>query len=387
MKIAILGSTGSIGISTLEVLEKHHDRYEVIALAAGNNEILLAKQIKKFKPRFAALADKDSAIRLKSLLGNQESVEILSGSDGMQIVATLPEVDIVVAAISGAAGLLPTISAVRAGKTVALANKESMVMAGELITEEAKKNNCKIIPVDSEHSAIFQLINGRNKNDVRNIILTASGGPFLNYTKEEIENAGPEDALKHPRWKMGNKVTIDSASLMNKGLEIIEAHWFFGLPGERIKVVIHPQSIIHSMVEFTDGTFFAQLSKPDMKGPIAYALSYPERLPDTLEPLDLTETGELTFIKPDVERFPSIGLAYRALEEGGLIPSVMNAANEVAVEEFYKRRIKFSSIPALVEKVMGRFRNSMIVNMENILWADSWARRESEKILDNMMNS
>ena len=387
MKIAILGSTGSIGISTLEVLEKHHDRYEVIALAAGNNEILLAKQIKKFKPRFAALADKDSAIRLKSLLGNQESVEILSGSDGMQIVATLPEVDIVVAAISGAAGLLPTISAVRAGKTVALANKESMVMAGELITEEAKKNNCKIIPVDSEHSAIFQLINGRNKNDVRNIILTASGGPFLNYTKEEIENVGPEDALKHPRWKMGNKVTIDSASLMNKGLEIIEAHWFFGLPGERIKVVIHPQSIIHSMVEFTDGTFFAQLSKPDMKGPIAYALSYPERLPDTLEPLDLTETGELTFIKPDVERFPSIGLAYRALEEGGLIPSVMNAANEVAVEEFYKRRIKFSSIPVLIEKVMGRFRNSMIVNMENILWADSWARRESEKILDNMMNS
>jgi 1-deoxy-D-xylulose-5-phosphate reductoisomerase len=387
MKVAILGSTGSIGISTLEVLEKHRDRYEVIALAAGNNEILLAKQIKKFKPRFAALADKDSAIRLKSLLGNQESLEILSGRDGMQIVATLPEVDIVVAAISGAAGLLPTISAVRAGKTVALANKESMVMAGELITEEAKKNNCKIIPVDSEHSAIFQLINGRNKNDVRNIILTASGGPFLNYTKEEIENAGPEDALKHPRWKMGNKVTIDSASLMNKGLEIIEAHWLFGLPGERIKVVIHPQSIIHSMVEFTDGTFFAQLSKPDMKGPIAYALSYPERLPDTLEPLDLTETGELTFIKPDLERFPSLGLAYRALEEGGLIPSVMNAANEVAVEEFYKRRIKFSSIPELIEKVMGRFRNSMIVNMENILWADDWARRESQKILDNMMKS
>jgi 1-deoxy-D-xylulose-5-phosphate reductoisomerase len=385
MKIAILGSTGSIGTSTLEVIEKYPERYEVVGLAAGKNAALLASQIKKFKPRLVCLAEEDAAMSLRSLVAGSETTEIVSGTDGMNMVATLSDADIVVAAISGSAGLLSTVSAVRAGKTVALANKEALAMAGELITEEARQKNVKIVPIDSEHSAIFQLLDGRNKSDLRNIILTASGGPFLNYTKEELEMVTPEDALKHPRWKMGNKVTIDSATLMNKGLEIIEAHWLFGLPSENIKVVIHPQCIIHSMVEFIDGTVFAQLSQPDMKGPIAYALSCPERLNDTVEPLNFAKIGKLTFSDSDEERFPAIRLAYKALEAGGLMPSVMNAANEVAVQKFHERVIRFPSIPAVTEKVMERFQNDRSVNLENILWADRWARDESEKVIEEFI--
>jgi 1-deoxy-D-xylulose-5-phosphate reductoisomerase len=342
---------------------------------------LLARQIIKFKPRLVCLAEDQAAIDLQSYIGMHECTEIVSGTDGANMVATLPDADIVVAAISGSAGLLPTFSAVRAGKTVALANKEALVMAGQLIVEEARRKNCKIVPVDSEHSAIFQLLSGCNRDEVRNIILTASGGPFLNYTEVELESVTPEDALKHPRWKMGDKVTIDSASLMNKGLEIIEAHWLFNMPPEKIKVVIHPQSIIHSMVEFIDGTVFAQLSQPDMKGPIAYALSCPERLRDTVEPLNFAKIAELTFYDPDEGRFPSIRLAYNALEQGGLMPSVMNAANEVAVRKFVEKAIKFSSIPAVTEKVMQRFENDRSLSLENILWADSWARKEAERVL------
>ena len=381
MKIAILGSTGSIGTNTLAVIEKYPERYAVVGLAAGNNVGLLARQIIKFKPRLVCLAEDQAAVDLQSYIGMHECTEIVSGTDGANMVATLPDADIVVAAISGSAGLLPTFSAVRAGKTVALANKEALVMAGQLIVEEARRKNCKIVPVDSEHSAIFQLLSGCNRDEVRNIILTASGGPFLNYTEEELESVTPEDALKHPRWKMGDKVTIDSASLMNKGLEIIEAHWLFNMPPEKIKVVIHPQSIIHSMVEFIDGTVFAQLSQPDMKGPIAYALSCPERLRDTVEPINFAKIAELTFYEPDEGRFPSIRLAYNALEQGGLMPSVMNAANEVAVRKFVEKAIKFSSIPAVTEKVMQRFENDRSLSLENILWADSWARKEAERVL------
>jgi len=381
MKIAILGSTGSIGTNTLAVIEKYPERYAVVGLAAGNNVDLLARQIIKFKPRLVCLAEDQAAVDLQSYIGMLESTEIVSGTDGANMVATLPDADIVVAAISGSAGLLPTFSAVRAGKTVALANKEALVMAGQLIVEEARRKNCKIVPVDSEHSAIFQLLSGCNRDEVRNIILTASGGPFLNYTEEELESVTPEDALKHPRWKMGDKVTIDSASLMNKGLEIIEAHWLFNMPPEKIKVVIHPQSIIHSMVEFIDGTVFAQLSQPDMKGPIAYALSCPERLRDTVEPINFAKIAELTFYEPDEGRFPSIRLAYNALEQGGLMPSVMNAANEVAVRKFVEKVIKFSSIPAVTEKVMQQFENDRSLSLKNILWADSWARKEAERVL------
>lgn len=381
MKIAILGSTGSIGTSTLEIINKYPERYEAVALAAGNNVDLLAGQMQKFKPALVCLADEEAAMRLRSQSAKPATAEIVSGQEGLIRVATLSEADIVVVAISGSAGLIPTISAVRAGKNIALANKESLVMAGRLLIDEAERNNCRIIPVDSEHSAIFQLLDGHNRNEVRNIILTASGGPFLDYTKEELEKVTPADALKHPRWKMGNKVTTDSASLMNKALEIIEARWLFGLPHEKIKVVIHPQSIIHSMVEFIDGSVFAHLSQPDMKGPIAYALSCPQRLHNAVAPLDLTATGMLTFSAPDVERFPAIGLAYRALKAGGLMATVMNAANEVAVSKFHEGLIKFLAIPRLTQKVMDRFKSERDINLENILWADEWARQESKNVL------
>lgn len=384
MKISILGSTGSIGTNTLKIIEKFPEKCRVVALAAGENIELFASQIKKFKPRLACLARKEAVVNLKSHIGNLKNIEIVFGIDGIDRVAKLPDADVVVAAISGSAGLLPTISAVRAGKTVAIANKEALVMAGELIVQEARENNAKIIPVDSEHSAIFQLLKGRDKTDVRNIILTASGGPFLHYSKEDLERVTPEQALKHPRWKMGNKVTIDSASLMNKGLEVIEAHWLFGLLSENIKIVIHPQSIIHSMVEFIDGTVFAQLSHPDMQGPIAYALSFPQRFCDIVEPLNFANIGELTFSELDERKFPTIRLAYKALEAGGLMSTVMNAANEVAVQRFCERIIKFPSIPLVIEKIMERFQNDRIVNLESILGADRWARRESEKIIEEI---
>ena len=383
MKISILGSTGSIGTSTLEVIDKYSDDYEVAALAAGNNTDLLTRQIEKFKPRLVCIAE-DAAANIDTATGCLKTTEIVTGSEGLDMVATLSEADIVVAAISGSAGLLPALAAVKAGKTVALANKEALVMAGEIIVEEARKKNCRIIPVDSEHSAIFQLLEGRSKKDVKNIILTASGGPFLNTPSEELDRVTPEEALNHPRWKMGNKVTTDSATLMNKGLEIIEAHWLFKMPGEKIKVVIHPESIIHSMIEFVDGTVLAQLSPPDMKGPIAYALSCPERLDNVLPPLDFARIGKLTFSEPDQERFPAIKLAYRALKEAGLSPAVLNAANEVAVEEFHKRRIRFTSIPVLVEKVMDRFSNDRNVNIDNVMWSDRWARREAEALLNEV---
>ena len=292
----------------------------------------------------------------------------------------LPHADVVVAAISGSAGLLPTISAVRAGKTVAIANKEALVMAGELIVQEARENNAKIIPVDSEHSAIFQLLKGRDKTDVRNIILTASGGPFLHYSKEDLERVTPEQALKHPRWKMGNKVTIDSASLMNKGLEVIEAHWLFGLLSENIKIVIHPQSIIHSMVEFIDGTVFAQLSHPDMQGPIAYALSFPQRFCDIVEPLNFANIGELTFSELDERKFPTIRLAYKALEAGGLMSTVMNAANEVAVEKFKTGIIKIPEIWTIIRETMLSHKTIKHPSLEEIIEADFWARNTANEL-------
>jgi 1-deoxy-D-xylulose-5-phosphate reductoisomerase len=370
MKIAILGSTGSIGTSTLEVIEKYPEKYQVVGLSAGHNAELLQEQISKFKPEAVSLFDDSGLDIIKSCPGT----EILFGVEGACKVAAMPEADVVVAAISGSAGLLPTLAAVKAGKTVALANKESLVMAGELIISEAKKSKAEIIPVDSEHSAIFQLLKDKKTEDVKNIILTASGGPFLGSTLEELENVLPEEALKHPRWKMGNKVTIDSASMMNKGLEVIEAHYIFGMPAEKIKVIVHPQSIVHSMVEFVDGTVFAQLSHPDMKAPIAYALSCPDRLNNIVEPLSFAEIGKLTFEDPDYERFPNLRLAFRALEMGGLMPVIMNSANEVAVQKFCDGLIGFTSIPKLIEKVMDSFNDNGGRTLDDIIEADKWAR-------------
>ena len=373
MKIAILGSTGSIGHSTLEVIEKYPEKYQVVGLSAGYNAELLQEQICKFKPKAVSLSDESG----QDILNDCPGTEVLFGVEGACKIAAMPEADVVVAAISGSAGLLPTLEAVRAGKTVALANKESLVMAGELIISEAKKNKADIIPVDSEHSAIFQLLKDKKNEDVKNIILTASGGPFLGSTLEELENVSPEEALKHPRWKMGNKVTIDSASMMNKGLEVIEAHYIFGMPAEKIKVIVHPQSIVHSMVEFIDGTVFAQLSHPDMKAPIAYALSCPDRLDNIVEPLSFADIGKLTFEDPDYERFPNLRLAFRALETGGLMPVIMNSANEVAVQKFCDGLIGFTSISKLIEKVMDSFNDNGGRALDDILEADKWARDEA----------
>jgi 1-deoxy-D-xylulose-5-phosphate reductoisomerase len=380
MKIAILGSTGSIGHSTLEVIEKYPEKYQVVGLSAGFNAELLQEQIRKFKPKAVSLSDESG----QDILNDCPGTEVLFGVEGACKIAAMPEADVVVAAISGSAGLLPTLEAVKAGKTVALANKESLVMAGELIISEAKKNKADIIPVDSEHSAIFQLLKDKKNEDVKNIILTASGGPFLGSTLEELENVSPEEALKHPRWKMGNKVTIDSASMMNKGLEVIEAHYIFGMPAEKIKVIVHPQSIVHSMVEFIDGTVFAQLSHPDMKAPIAYALSCPDRLDNIVEPLSFADIGKLTFEDPDYERFPNLRLAFRALETGGLMPVIMNSANEVAVQKFCDGLIGFTSISKLIEKVMDSFNDNGGRSLDDILEADKWARDEAvNSILKN----
>ncbi|MCP4714819.1 MAG: 1-deoxy-D-xylulose-5-phosphate reductoisomerase [Deltaproteobacteria bacterium] len=377
IKISLLGSTGSIGTSTLDIVAKFSDEYEIIGLAAGSNVELLAAQIRRFCPQLVCLAEEGAADKLRTLVGTGSATEIISGPAGVDLVATMPEADIVVAAISGSAGLLPTVAAVRAGKKVALANKESLVTAGQLIMEEAARTGAEIVPVDSEHSAIYQLLRGSDRSQVHNIILTASGGPFLHSSSEELKRVTPAQALKHPRWEMGSKVTIDSASLMNKGLEVIEAFWLFGYGSDRIKVIIHPQSIIHSMVEFIDGSVFAQLSEPDMKGPIGYALSCPQRLAGTVVPLDFARLGELSFCEPDLVRFPCLGLAYQALREGGLMPAVMNAANEIAVDRFISAEIPFMGIPVITDKIMMRFENKGEVALESILEVDRWARQEA----------
>ncbi len=377
MRISLLGSTGSIGTSTLDVVRRFPDRYQVCGLSAGGNVELLAAQVREFNPRLVALSDGAALERFRELLG-PHTAEIHAGPDASSLVAVMEESDMVVAAIAGSAGLVPTYSAVAAGKTIALANKETLVMAGSLITKKAASTGSRIIPVDSEHSAIYQLLEGRRAQDVSRLILTASGGPFRGRSSSELLHVTPEQALKHPRWNMGKKVTTDSATMMNKGLEIIEAHWLFSRPPGQIKVIVHPESIVHSMIEFVDGTVLAQLSRPDMRAPIAYALSAPERLDNVVAPLDFSTLGSLQFIEPDRQAFPSIDLAYRALEQGGLMPSVMNAANEVAVEKFHSRLIGFTAIPQLIETVMDAFDGGAADTMAAVLEADLWARREAE---------
>ena len=382
-KLSILGSTGSIGTATLKVCAAHPEKFRVAGLAAGKNVRLIADQVRAFKPQLVCMASETAAAALKAALAGKKP-EIVWGSNGLEKVAAMAEADMVVSAISGSAGLLPTLAAVSAGKDVALANKEALVMAGEFLIAEAARRNVRIVPVDSEHSAIAQILNSRGLDGVRRLLLTASGGPFLRYTRRQLAGVTPKQALKHPRWKMGNKVTIDSATLMNKGLEVIEARWLFGVPPEQIQVVIHPESIIHSMVEFVDGSVLAHLSEPDMKGPIAYALSCPERIADIVKPLNLASVGRLTFMEPDEKRFPALRLACGALAAGGMMPAVMNAANEIAVRSFLKKRISFSAIAKLVMRVMEAFYYRGSINLEAILWADGWARAESEKIIATM---
>jgi 1-deoxy-D-xylulose-5-phosphate reductoisomerase len=376
-KIAILGSTGSIGQSALRVVAQYPDKFEVLGLAAGRNTRLLAEQIRRFRPRMVAVADEAARRDLEVRLDSSSLPAVFHGPSGMECIASHSDAETVVSAIVGSAGLLPTLAAVRAGRTVALANKETLVMAGTLITSEVSRHGATLLPVDSEHSAIYQCLQGYPRTSVRRIILTASGGPFLGRTIEELEHVSPAQALKHPNWSMGEKVTIDSSTLMNKGLEVIEAHFLFGLPVGQIDVLIHPQSIVHSIVEFLDGSYLAQLSRPDMRAPIAFALAYPERLLDIIEPLDWERLSGLMFQRPDTVTFPCLSLAYTAIEQGGTLPAVLNASNEVAVRAFLDGHIGFNSVPGIIGRVMEAHSVQPAEDLGAVLEADRWARERS----------
>ena len=373
-KISILGSTGSIGLSTLDVIDRHRDRFELVAITAWSNKEELRRQIIRHRPRLACIGSEEAASQLKSD-PELKGTEILWGCEGLVETATADAVDMVVSAIVGAAGLVPTFAAVQAGKDIALANKETLVAAGSIFMKEAASSGARVFPVDSEHSAIFQSLAGHRREDVKRLILTASGGPFRTKSIEELETVGPEAALSHPTWSMGSKITIDSATLMNKGLEIIEASWLFDIDADLIDVVVHPESIVHSMVEYIDGSLISQMGAPDMKGPIAYALSWPERLDGGAPRLDLAETGSLTFYEPDNEKFPALKLCYKALKMGGTAPCVLSAANELAVDAFLDRRIGFMEIAAVVERVLSLHEIVDAGNIRQILEADSWARK------------
>lgn len=352
-KLAILGSTGSIGTQTLEVVQMHPDRFEVYAICAHRSVDLLIKQARQFQPEVVCIADETLLPTLKQALSDL-NIKVWGGAEAIAQMVTLPSIDVVVAAMVGYAGLYPTIEAIKAGKTIALANKETLVVAGELITRLAVEHHTPILPVDSEHSAIFQSLVGEEQNEIEKILLTASGGPFLHLSKEELATVTPAQALKHPNWEMGAKITIDSASMMNKGFEVMEAKWLFGVPAEKIEVLVHPQSIVHSAVQFTDGAVKAQLGTPDMRLPIQYALTFPERCASPCGRLNLTKLGQLTFMKPDLERFPNLALAYKAIERGGNIPCALNAANEVANLAFREGRCSFLQMSDIIADAMDK---------------------------------
>jgi len=381
--ITILGSTGSIGLKSLKVVESNPEKYRVIALAAGRNIDLLMKQVEKFHPIGVAAIEKDLADLLRDRLKNS-GTEVFSGREGFIHLATLKQVDTVISAISGAAGLIPTYEAIKAGKDIALANKETMVMAGPLVMYQARKKGVHILPVDSEHSAILQSLQGHPRKDLKRVILTASGGPFRELSLKKMEGVTPEQALKHPNWNMGQKISIDSATLMNKGLEAIEAKWLFDLSIDQISIVIHPQSIIHSMVEYRDGSIIAQLGIPDMITPISYALSYPRHIETHLPSLELDAIGMLSFEKPDFEKFKCLDLALKAARIGDSMPAVLNGANEIAVDSFLKGKIGFLQIPALIEKTMETHKTFSIESIENVIEADTWARNRAGKLLQEL---
>ena len=371
-KIVLLGSTGSIGTQTLEIVRNYSDDLQVLALAAGSNVSLMEKQIREFKPKKAVMWSLEAAKDLKEKVADMD-VEILSGMDGLLDVVTMEEADTVVTAIVGMIGIRPTIAAIESGKTIALANKETLVTAGHIIMPLAKEKGVKILPVDSEHSAIFQSMNGDKKDQVEKILLTASGGPFRGKKTEDLLNIQVEDALKHPNWSMGRKITIDSATLVNKGLEVIEAKWLFDVSLDQIQVVVHPQSIIHSMVQYKDGGIIAQLGTPDMKLPIQYALFYPDRRDLPGKKLDFYELSQMTFEKPDTDTFYGLKLAYDAAKTGGSMPTVYNAANEKAVSLFLDRKIKFLQIPEFIERTMNNHKVIVNPNVSEILSAESEA--------------
>lgn len=382
--ITVLGSTGSIGKSTLDVVARHPDRYRIIALTANQQDELLFEQCKQFLPHFAVLLDEAATERLrKRIAAAGLDIEVLCGNDALVRVATLPDVDAVMAAIVGAAGMRPTLAAAEAGKKVLLANKETLVLAGHLFMDAVRRSGAVLLPIDSEHNAIFQslpqdYVGDMQSSGVSKILLTASGGPFRNTPLEQLQNVTPEQACAHPNWSMGRKISVDSASMMNKGLEVIEAHWLFNAAADDIQVVVHPQSVIHSMVQYIDGSVIAQLGNPDMRTPIAYALAWPERIASGVAPLDLFAIARLDFVAPDLERFPCLALAYQALRAGGTVPALLNAANEVAVDAFLNHRIAFLAIPRLIESVMATVSRGEVSRLQDVLDADRAARHAAQ---------
>ena len=371
-KILICGSTGSIGVNTLNVIRNYPELYEVTALTINSRIDLLEPQIEEFKPSCVVVKEESAAVELRKRL--KVKCEVLSGIEGLISIAKNYDYDILVGAMVGFAGLAPTLEAIKRGKRIALANKETMVVAGELVTSLSRQYNSEILPVDSEHSAIFQCLTGENHEEVEKLIITASGGPFLHKDKACFKDVSVEEALAHPNWKMGNKITIDSATMMNKGLEVIEAKWLFDMPVEKIDVVVHPQSIIHSMVRFVDGSVKAQLGLPDMKLPIQLALSFPQRLKNNFKRTDFAEIGTLTFFKPDTDKFECLKLAYEALDTGGTAPCILNAANEIAVDKFLKRHIKFSQIPQIIGNALEKIEHHSLSDIEAIFDCDRKTR-------------
>ena len=372
-KITIFGSTGSIGLSTLDIISQHNDKYEIVGLSINNNYEKLLEQVSAFKPKIVSIKDTNSFEKFKNR-NTLKNLKILNGSDSFDDILNY-ETDIVVAAITGSAGLLPVVGAAKRGITIALANKESLVCSGSLVTALAKKNGSMILPVDSEHNAIYQVLDVKNKQNVSKLILTASGGPFLNKITEELRNISPEEAIKHPNWTMGKKISVDSATMMNKGLELIEAHYLFDMPHDKIDIVVHPESIIHSCVEYSDGSILAQMGNPDMRTPISYTLAYPNRIPTRVEKLKLSDIKKLTFYEPDFLKFPCLELAYSSLKIKKSAPTVLNAANEIAVDAFLKKKISFLSIHRIVEKTLNKASISDINSIKDVVEVDTESRR------------
>ena len=389
--LTILGSTGSIGVSTLDVVTRHPNRFQIIALTANHSIEKMLEQCRLFRPRYAVMLDKTSGEKLQIAIREAGiATEVMWGVESLEKVASLPEVDTVMAAIVGAAGIRPTFAAARAGKQVLLANKETLVMAGRIFMDVVKQHHATLLPIDSEHNAIFQSLPHHFTGDlaavgVRRILLTASGGPFRQSSLASLEQVTPEQACAHPNWVMGKKISVDSATMMNKGLEVIEAHWLFNAAPEKIQVVIHPQSVIHSMVEYVDGSVLAQLGNPDMRTPIAHALGLPDRIETEVASLDMFKIGRLNFEAPDFKRFPCLGLAYQALAAGGSTPAILNAANEVAVESFLKRRMPFTAIPIMIEQVMQSVSRKDIASLEDVLEADREARETAHDWLSSLV--
>jgi 1-deoxy-D-xylulose-5-phosphate reductoisomerase len=386
MKISVLGATGSIGVSTLDVIARHPDRFELVALTGHSRVEILAEQCRRFRPAYAVVGGPDEARRLSGLLGAGSVTEVLHGSDALCQVASLPEVDAVMAAIVGAAGLPPTLAAAKAGKRVLLANKEALVMAGAVFMAEVHRSGALLLPIDSEHNAIFQSMPHDYAGDmarggVRRILLTASGGPFRSTPVEQLRNVTPAQAVAHPKWSMGRKISVDSATMMNKGLEVIEAHWLFNAPADHIEVVIHPQSVIHSLVDYNDGSVLAQLGNPDMRTPIAHALAWPERIDSGVAPLDLFAIGQLNFERPDLTLFPCLDLAYRALRAEGNAAAVLNAANELAVEAFLNERLPFLGIAEVIAETLDEVPQAELPDLDAVLDADLQARSVAGRVL------